>query len=187
MRLFVAIDFPEDVREALWRAAAPLRAGTSGVRWVAADRLHLTLKFLGETDPALAPRLLEALREVAPRHGPFPVTFGGVGAFPNFRRPRVVWIGVAGAEPAAALAADIDRAFVALGIPREERPFTAHLTIGRVKGALRAEEAAALAREGEGVRGRIDAAVERVDLVRSVLSGAGPTYSVVGSATLGGG
>src|SRR5205814_1732929 len=94
--------------------------------------LHVTLKFLGETRRADLPRLAEALRELAAHRTSFEAEVGGVGAFPNVRRPDVVWLAVkTGQEALMELAAAVEEACAALGWPREAKPFRAHLTLGR--------------------------------------------------------
>lgn len=136
MRCFIAIDLPPPVRDALLEAQTALRAAAprADVRWVACDQLHLTLKFLGAVADADVPRVSTVLDVVAADAAPIALAAGGLGAFPSARRPRVLWGGLTeGAAALAALAAAIDRAVAPLGFPRETRPFSAHLTIGRVR------------------------------------------------------
>lgn len=184
MRLFVAVDLPSATRDGLYADVAPLRAATDAVKWVAAPLLHLTVKFLGEREPALVEDLEDVLSRVASRHGPMRVATTDVGAFPNFRRPRVVWIGMRGEGPLLALARDVDQALVSLGIEPERRPFQAHLTIGRVKRDLAVAEAVGLTKAAGGARPRREFTIERVDLMRSELGPGGSRYSVVASAPL---
>jgi len=94
----------------------------------------LTLKFLGETDDGLVPDLKAGLEEVAREYAPFSLAIEGAGAFPNLKRPRVFWVGVAGdTDVIAALAKDIDSVCAGLGFPREKRAYSPHLTVARVK------------------------------------------------------
>ena len=184
MRLFVAINLPPTTREEIYDDAAPLRAAASAVKWVAAPLLHVTLKFLGERDEALVPAYHNAIRLAAARHAPIDVRTTAPGAFPNFRRPRVVWVGMTGEAELRALAGDVDRVFQDLGIPAESRAFRAHLTLGRVRAELSPHDAAALA-EAAGLawepRGF---AVRTIDLMHSELGPRGPRYSVLGAAPL---
>lgn len=94
MRLFLAINFPPELREALHRAVMRLRTTAPDVRWTPPERLHLTLKFLGEQPPETVDRLKPAMDAIAARHRPMDLVIDGVGALPNFRRARVVWVGV---------------------------------------------------------------------------------------------
>jgi 2'-5' RNA ligase len=128
VRAFLAIPLPEKLCEEL----AAVGRSIAGLRAQKAPTIHLTIRFLGEVeDPEPVAR---AAAEVAGRHPAFDVSLQGVGAFPDARRPRVVWVGLGeGAGAAAALAKDIDDAVFALGFPREERPWSAHITLGRFR------------------------------------------------------
>ena len=184
MRLFVAINIPATIREAIYADAAPLRAATNAVKWVSAPLLHVTLKFLGERSDTLVPDLARALSTVTVHHDPIDVRTTEIGAFPNFRRARVVWVGMTGETELRALAHRIDQAFEALGIPAESRAFRAHLTLGRVKGDMRPDDARSLAAAAELVREPRDFSVRTVDLMRSELGPGGPRYSVLSAAPL---
>src|SRR5687768_7387327 len=125
MRTFVAINLPPHVREAIYDDAAPLRAAADAVRWVAARSLHTTVKFIGElSDPAIDD-VRRALERVAFAHPSVVVETTRLGAFPNFRRPRVVWVGMTREAELRALARDVDAALAVLGIASEARPFQA--------------------------------------------------------------
>lgn len=128
MRAFLAIPLPGKLSEEL----AALGRSIAGLRAQKAGTIHLTIRFLGEVeDPE---PVASAAAEVAARHAPFDVSLQGVGAFPDARRPRVVWVGLgAGEEAASALAADIEAAVTGLGFPPEERPWSAHITLGRFR------------------------------------------------------
>ena len=184
MRLFVAINIPPETRDAIYADAAALRSVTTAIRWTAAQSLHVTLKFLGEHQDSLVPDFRAALDAVAAKHGPVNVQTTGFGAFPNFRRPRVVWVGMTGESELRALANDIDRAFVPFGVTAESREFRAHLTLGRVKGELSAADGAALsvaARQAAPSRG---VPVRTIDLMRSELGSGGSRYSVLAAVPL---
>jgi 2'-5' RNA ligase len=184
MRLFIAINPPAAVRDAVYADAAPLRAVTGDVKWVAAPLLHVTLKFLGEQPERLLDPLRGALTAVAARHPAFDVETTDVGAFPNFRSPRVVWLGMTGEQGMRALVADLDTALAPLGIAPERRTFQAHLTLGRVKERLRVADAAMLAKVASGRRPRRAFALRTVDLMRSELTPSGSRYSVLATAPL---
>lgn len=136
MRCFVAVDVSAEAREALGQAQAALRAAgrRADVRWLDPAALHLTLAFLGEVPEAQAARVGRALGGVAGRHAAFALTLVGVGGFPSLARPRVLWAGVVrGLRELGLLAADVERTLVPLGFPPEARPFSGHVTIGRVR------------------------------------------------------
>jgi 2'-5' RNA ligase len=130
MRLFVAMDIPEAVRSALAEVAANLRAACPKARWVRIEGIHLTLKFIGETAAEKVAEIKTALASV-PSRPPASLNFRGVGFFPTARRPRVVWAGVETGPDLAELAAAVDAALHPLGIAREERAFSPHLTLAR--------------------------------------------------------
>jgi RNA 2',3'-cyclic 3'-phosphodiesterase len=179
MRLFVAINLTPETRDAIYADAEALRSATTGIRWTAASSLHVTLKFLGEQPESLVPELRAAMEGVSARHRSVDVQTTSFGAFPNFRRPRVVWVGMTGEIELRALANDLGRAFVPLGVAAESREFRAHLTLGRVKGEVSAAESAALsaaARQSVPTRG---VPVRTIDLMRSELSPGGSRYSVL--------
>jgi 2'-5' RNA ligase len=154
LRCFVAIDVPPDARDAVARAQARVRKGAAAadVRWTEPAQIHLTLAFLGTVAEERVASVSAALDPVAAAAGPLTLAAAGLGAFPSIRRPRVLWAGVAGdVERLAALAGTVQGALAPLGFLPEARPFSAHLTIGRVRtprgaGALAAaiEEAHAM-------------------------------------------
>ncbi len=202
LRAFVAVEVGELVTRAAAAIIERLRAGgAADVKWVESRHFHLTLKFLGETRRSDLPRLCEALRAVAERAAPFGLVLFGVGAFPTARRPEVVWLGVAaGGEALSELARATDAACAALGWAREERPYRAHLTLGRAQAprrrrgpgegsdaaasASRSALAQSLTAERETRAGATS--VERILLVQSQLRPGGPVYTVLDSFFLGG-
>jgi 2'-5' RNA ligase len=131
MRLFVAIDIPDAVREALAKLGRKLRALCPEARWVRIEGAHITLKFIGETTPERAENIYAALR-LARASAPIHLVFSGLGFFPNPRRPRVLWAGVSGNEPLHELAASVEAPLEPLGIARETREFSPHITLARL-------------------------------------------------------
>jgi len=184
MRLFIAVNLPAAVRDAIYADAEPLRAATNAIRWVSPAALHVTLKFLGEQDESLVAPLRDVLEAVVPTHAAISVRTTEVGAFPNFRRPRVVWVGMTSERALQSLAGDIDRALTPLEIPREARAFQAHLTLGRVKGELEPAQATALAVAAKSCRGSRELAVQTVDLMQSELGSGGSRYSLLAAVPL---
>jgi 2'-5' RNA ligase len=146
MRLFVALDFPDEVRSAIRDLIAKLKPLARNARWVRPEAMHITLKFIGETDDAKADSIRAAL---APIHSPQPVDmhFRGVGFFPDERRPRVAWCGVEASPNLAQLAADVEGALEPLGISRETRAFVPHLTMARFQSPGRLDELIRAAKE----------------------------------------
>jgi len=128
MRLFIAIELPEDIRQKVADLQRELKSVTTSARWVAPDSIHLTLKFLGETSEERIPEIDEAL--VGLTWKPFPVTVRGIGFFPGNRSPRVFWAGME-ASTMEGLAQQIDTRMERLGFEKEKRAFRPHLTLAR--------------------------------------------------------
>jgi len=130
VRTFVAIDLPEEIRERARESQEILRRSSGRLAIVDPANLHITVKFLGEVDPALIEPIVEALR--AASADPFEMTIGYAVCNPP-RRPRVIWCDVADGGESAALARQVDALLAPLGFPREKRPFRPHVTLARVK------------------------------------------------------
>jgi RNA 2',3'-cyclic 3'-phosphodiesterase len=131
MRLFTAIDLPQSILLRLERLVAALRPEAL-VKWSPLDNLHITTKFIGSWPEARIDELHEALAEVAPRP-PFEVEVRHLGWFPNERSPRVLWAGVHGGTPLSSLASETEERLLSLGVPCEDREFSPHLTLARIK------------------------------------------------------
>ena len=131
MRLFIALNLPKKERQRIHRAARPLREGDLPVRWIDLDNIHLTLKFLGQVRPDRVPQVEEVIGRVASATKSFKVDFGGFGAFPTIRKPRVVWLGVDPSAELRCLKQDLEWALADLGFEAETRAFHPHLTLGR--------------------------------------------------------
>ncbi|HVE79322.1 MAG TPA: RNA 2',3'-cyclic phosphodiesterase [Gemmatimonadaceae bacterium] len=184
MRLFLAINFPGALREAMHAAAAPLREAAPALGWTAAERLHLTVKFLGEQPDSIVEPLARGVSEAAARFAAVAISLGRPGAFPNFRRPRVVWMGVEDEGKLELLHHDVEVACQALGLEPEGRPFRPHVTLGRVRGAPAPGIGRALAAAARGVRLRAEAAVDSVDIMRSEPGPGGSRYTRLAAAPL---
>jgi len=183
VRLFLAINLAPELRRAIVDATAPLRAAAPTLSWVDDSRLHLTLKFLGDQpDTAVAP-LRATMDDVVERHRSFAMRLTGIGAFPNFRRARVVWMGVEHEPRLELLHHDIELACERHGFELEGRPFRPHLTLARVKDRTEVDELRALSRAGKRVEFEEDAVVDSLDLMQSHL-GAGAHYECLHAAPL---
>lgn len=191
LRLFVALNFPEALRERLHAAAAPLRALLGdAVSWPPTRALHLTLRFLGEQPPALVEPLAGALRAAASEIEPLALATAPAGAFPSIERPRVLWIGLAAHPALARLHGLVDDACAALGLAREARPFHPHVTVGRLRaydprrrGA--APDPQALRAAAAEVRPDLLLPVSTLDLMESQLTPAGARHTRLAALPLG--
>lgn len=173
------------MRHRIHEATAPLREAAPDVAWTPPERLHLTLKFLGERPEAELPRLEAALQRVGERHAALPLTIEGGGAFPSLARPRVIWAGVAAEPRLELLHHDIEAKCVELGYEVEGRPFRPHLTLGRARSGVEPASArVAISREARRIELREELDVESVDLMRSDPGPAGLRYSRVAAAAL---
>lgn len=186
MRLFLALELPPATADEIHSAVAPLRAAEPSLAWVPVHKLHLTLKFLGDGDDARIAQLAQAADRVAARHRSFELTLGEVGAFPNFRRPRVVWTGVDNEPRLELLHHDVEIAAAEAGYEVEGRPFRPHVTLARVREPLLAERARALSRMARELAFSTTAFVNQLTLFDSATGGSGAHYRPLHVATLGG-
>lgn len=189
IRAFVAVELPLDITANLARAQERLKpAGDGFVKWVRPEGIHLTLKFLGNV---AAPKIDEiglALGEVASRVAPFVLHIERPGVFPNWRQPRVAWVGLGGeVDRLLELQRQVDQALANLGFPPEARPFSPHLTLGRLKEGTSSGQRQQF---GESVaqmevEALVRFSVQAISLMRSQLNPAGAIYSRLASALLG--
>ena len=189
VRAFVAVDISQAARDALAEVTHRLRErGVSGVRWARPEAVHLTLKFLGDIDPTLVDGILGALERACRGTGPLRLVLSEVGAFPSLANPRVLWVGLNGdLESLGELQRRIGQEVsVAGGFPMEERPFSPHLTLGRLRDNVSREERhrAGEAATEAGLDADISWQVEAVNLMRSTLTPSGAVYDVLGSRKL---
>lgn len=149
-RLFVAIEVPGDVLEVLRdiqeQTRVNLGAAAGLVRWTRPEGIHITVQFLGEMPDTQIARIQGALKQAAASAAPFRLEVGGLGAFPNMRRPRVLWLGLSGDTDAALLLGEkVQSSLAALGY-KADKPFSPHMTLGRIREGTRQEELAPLTR-----------------------------------------
>ena len=188
MRLFVAVDIDDATRRRIERATDGLRRvleqARSPVRiaWVPADRLHLTLQFVGEVSDAVGGEIAACL-EAPFDQSPFELRFGPLGMFPRTGLPRVVWLGIEqGATELTSLQATVARRLERIEFRRESRPFAPHLTLARIKeDGTRADRERIAGTRLEPVGG---CTIDHVTLYQSRLSPRGPTYTPLASTPL---
>jgi 2'-5' RNA ligase len=186
MRLFFAAEFDLSLRNAVSDAIARARIADPPWRWVARENIHVTLKFLGDTSEEIVPELVEAVAGVCSATAPFDIVLGGLGGFPNMKRPRVLFYEVtSGERELVALARMIDTAlWEGLSIPREERPFKAHATVARIKTPISPDVASRLEKAPSVERGF--QRLEKVTLMESELRREGAIYRPVKGIALSG-
>jgi 2'-5' RNA ligase len=139
IRSFLALDPPERIREGIEAVQLSLKKIIRGdIRWARPEGIHLTLKFFGGVSEADVVNISAVVERLAGQSLPLALAIGGVGVFPDLRRPRVLWLGMHGeVERLIAFQQDLERSLQKVGFPREERPFRPHLTLGRIKAPAR--------------------------------------------------
>ncbi len=186
VRSFVAVLIDDATRAALATQVEILRRAAPRVVWVAPENLHLTLKFLGAVDQVLLEPIAHGLREALSGASAFDIQVVGLGVFPAATRPRVVWAGVTAGRPhLTELAARVQTAVAPFGFAPENRPFSGHLTLGRVREPRRDDRLSSLIDDSAGrVFGTVR--VVAVSLMKSVLAPSGARYSEMTRISLGG-
>jgi len=185
-RAFIAIDLPLQIQESIEKQTARLyqSLGDDLVRWVPTKNIHLTLKFLGDVAASHVEFIKQNLAQIADSQAPFDLQIGGIGSFPTSKRPRVLWIGIHAPAALASLQRNIEAGATRLGYEKEERPFSPHLTLGRVRQAV---DSKSLQKISETVAqtqlGNIGTArVDSVHLYKSDLNSNGSVYTKLFSA-----
>ena len=188
LRVFIAVELPREIQKAISQVIERLQAtaGKSVVRWVSASNIHLTLKFLGDIAPSNLGVIEEVLKSEAGLHSCFRIEAGALGAFPNTKRPRVIWLGVDAPPELTSLQRGIESATAKLGYASEARPFSPHLTLGRVRENASTTELSALSSKLNEVRfdspGSFE--VDAVHLFKSDLLPGGSVYTRLFSTSL---
>ncbi|HZW03347.1 MAG TPA: RNA 2',3'-cyclic phosphodiesterase [Anaerolineaceae bacterium] len=188
IRAFIAIELPDAIREKLSLLLDRLKCPeTSAVRWVPVSNIHLTLKFLGDTSPNNLEIFSKILHAEAARRRSFEFEIGGIGTFPNLRRPRVIWVGVQAPAELIGLQRSIEGEAIRLGYNPDGRPFSPHLTLGRVNQNATPQEVRqisdVLLKQPSEKLGKVT--VDRVVLFRSDLRPNGAVYTPLATAKLG--
>ncbi|MDP8298390.1 MAG: RNA 2',3'-cyclic phosphodiesterase [Candidatus Tantalella remota] len=150
IRTFIAIELPSEAKNELAGITAGFKKSGADVKWVRPETVHLTLKFLGSVPEEKLSSISEKINEVAKSISSFDLTLGEVGVFPDWKRPRVVWVGIDGAKGVLeGIAGRIEDAMASLGFGKETRGFKSHLTLGRVRSPKNKEELEKIARDIE--------------------------------------
>jgi len=186
IRSFLAIELPKPILKKIEEVQGDLRSTHADVRWVNPEKIHLTLKFFGNIEESRIDPIFKSIEEPIRNTLPFSLKVQGVGAFPNLKNPRVIWIGlVNGREVLISFQKQIEAQLEKIGIQPEDRPFHPHLTLGRMKSSRGKEELAGrMEKHKEEEFG--DFQVERVVLFKSDLRPTGPIYTPLRELRLGG-
>ena len=185
LRTFLAIDVGKPIRDRCVALQETLARDGAEMKWVEEENIHLTLLFLGEVEDRELPALCRAVADCCAEQDTFTLSVESVGCFPNPRRPRIVWVGVGtGAAEVCALHDALESPLMKLGCyRRENRPYTPHVTLGRIKGERASGElAAVLARQAKWRGG--ETVVREVCVFSSELRPDGPIYTALSRAKL---
>ena len=186
IRSFLAIELPETILKQIGEVQRDLKSSYADVRWVSPEKIHLTLKFFGNIDESRIEPIVKSIQGPIWTTVPFPLRVKGIGAFPNVKNPRVIWMGMVDEkEVLASFQKGLETELEKIGFEPENRPFQAHLTLGRVRSSRGREE---LVRRMEKYVGKEfgDFRVERVILFRSDLRPTGPIYTPLREMKFGG-
>jgi RNA 2',3'-cyclic 3'-phosphodiesterase len=187
IRTFIGVDIGKAIRDRAVALQGKLAQTGTEVKWVEAENIHVTLLFLGEVDEREILSICRAVQDTVGRHEPFSMTVEKVGCFPNLRRPRILWIGVGqGSQELCALHESLEPPLLQLGCyRREERKYSPHITLGRVKSDRPAEAlSTAIGANAAWRGGEVD--VTEILVLSSELTPKGPIYTVLSRAKLKG-
>jgi len=178
IRSFIAVNLDGDLKKKIAEETENLRKIGGDIKWVPPENLHITLKFLGDTDEDLIPTVQERLSVISSSSAPFSLRLSGAGVFPDKRRPRVIWIDINNPGELIKLQGSVEVSMVSIGFVKEDRPFSAHLTLGRVKALKNLKS---LIDPLEALRDRDFGNIEvnSFSLMKSVLEPKGPEYTVI--------
>lgn len=183
MRCFIAIDIPEDIKRSIECVVEKADHQSKGVRWVPLENIHLTLKFLGEVKEELIPEIEKRLAAICIKHSIFNICIRSIGAFPNFKYPNILWVGIDESEELKRLYEDIEESLSELGFEKEGRQFSPHLTIARIKDKKGIDlTLKVLSSFKDTFFGNIN--VKEVLVMKSILKPTGAEYSKVSTFTL---
>ena len=184
MRTFIAIELSHEFKQALADLQNALRRSDADVKWVEPDNIHLTLKFLGEVAEEFAGGVKGTLDTAVTGSTPFEMNLSGIGVFPKLTFPRIVWVGIDdGIEETRKIAEKLDEELFKLGFAKEEREFTAHLTIGRVRSAKNKQALKDAIESLSSQPSTINSQrVTAINLYQSTLTPQGPIYTCLHTA-----
>ncbi len=187
MRTFIAIELPQNIKTYLSRIQEQLKASGADIKWVEPKNIHLTLKFLGEIDQNKLDKVIKILEDIAKEKNSFHMRIVSVGAFPRINSPRVIWVGIdKGDNEAKEIAKELEEKIAKIGIPKENRPFSSHITIGRTRSSLNLKnlvEGLNILASGS-LKEDLEFGVTKITLYKSTLTPKGPIYEILKEVSL---
>lgn len=187
MRTFIAIELPREIKDSLASLQEQLKKSGADVKWVEPQNIHLTLKFLGEIDDKKLDKITNVLEAVAKDRSSFQIYITSCGAFPKIDYPRVIWVGIErGDKETKEISKDLEEKLATIGISKEDRPFSSHITIGRLRSPLKREKLVLDLKAKENNLGQEhwEFTVTKIILFKSTLTPKGPIYEVLKEAIL---
>jgi RNA 2',3'-cyclic 3'-phosphodiesterase len=185
IRTFIAVEIPGDIISKIRELQQGIKVYGFKIRWVRAENIHLTLKFLGDVEEVKLGGIAEAIGKTVEGYTAISLKAKGMGVFPSIKRPRVLWVGLTGQlESLVKLQNRLDTNLKALGFPEEKRPFKGHLTMGRIKGDIDAKKFGDALLTFKGFESETFA-VDQIILYKSELKPAGAVYTELASVSLG--
>jgi len=179
MRTFIAIELPKEIKDSLAKLQNQLNESGADVKWVEPQNLHLTLKFLGERDEKKVKQIAQVIEKIAQGKGSFQARIASLGAFPGIKSPRVIWVGInQGDSETKEIAKELEEEIAKTGIPKEDRPFSSHITIGRIRSSLNRERLVQGLQElADDLAGKnLEFCIAKFTLFKSILTPKGPIY-----------
>jgi len=185
LRSFIAIEIPEEIRKSIGDSMDILKKSAADVKWVPYQNIHITMQFLGGTEESLLPAIKGALDKILAPYAPFYIKIADIGCFPDGKRPRVIWVGIEESQTLINLHKDIADEMVKFGYQKEERGFTPHVTIGRVKSNKNMNELLKRIDEVKTMRFS-DFEIQNIMLMKSELKPSGAKYCSLAEIPFGG-
>jgi 2'-5' RNA ligase len=185
IRTFIALEIPGTIISKIRELQDGIKAYGLKIRWVRAENIHLTLKFLGDVEEIKIKKIAKAVFKTVEGHSPISIKAKGIGVFPGIRRPRVLWVGLAGQlEALVGLQQTLDENLIMLGFSREERPFKGHLTMGRMKDKIDVKKLGDALMAFRSFESETFTA-DQIILYKSELKASGAVYTELASASIG--
>jgi RNA 2',3'-cyclic 3'-phosphodiesterase len=187
MRAFIAVELPQEIKDSLSRLQGQLKKSGADVKWIEPNNIHLTLKFLGEIDEKQLEKIIRIIEDTVKDKNAFHARISSIGAFPKINYPRVIWVAIdKGDNEAKQTAKELEEKIAKIGIPRENKAFSSHITIGRTRSTINRERLVKdlSALENNLANTDLEFIVAKITLFKSALTPNGPIYESLKEASL---
>ena len=187
MRTFIAIELPQEIQNCLSRLQSQLDTAGASIKWVEKQNIHLTLKFLGEVEEEKLEKIFLLVDSAAQQNPSFGIKISYLGAFPREQSPRIIWAGLeTGDEETKIIAKELEEKLLKLGIPKEERAFSSHITIGRARSGKNLKKLSEKLTTLKDCfkQENLNFTAGSITLYKSTLTPKGPIYEILKTASL---